>query len=88
MAAVISLSLCSCVSVSIEYDTSSTSDSSSSSERGYPEYYHYDAAEFYEKCDELKSLAETGPSEDINTLYDELYPTLAEISDLNSSIYI
>ncbi len=53
-----------------------------------PEYKHYDASEFNEKCGQLKKLAADGKENEALELYDELYEELEYIDAMNTVIYI
>ncbi len=76
------------------YEIEAAPDSSAASENEnvkavtIPEYYHFDPADFYEKCDRLIQASEESDIAQVKTLYQDLYSQLIELKDLNSAAYV
>lgn len=52
------------------------------------EYYHYEANDFYDKCDLLEEYANDNEIDKMNALYDELYRDCLEAMELYEICYV
>ena len=76
-----------------ETSQSETSGSSSAERKDYglttpSEYVEYDPTEFYEMCDELKTLADGKDADAVIAKYDEIYAEYKVILENSSILYI
>lgn len=82
---VLALSLAGCSKVSDEAATNSTSDANSIA--GF-EYYHYEPDGFSKTCEKLEKLASSDDSDQVLSLYDDLYDQCLEMETLYSVAYV